>query len=547
MADVFLSYRNLEDRRRLVTRFATILRAHEISVWWDYGLDAGESYRDQITRELAQARLVIPFWCEESVASKWVGMEAELGRDKLFPARLQRVAPPPAFEAIHAAHLETWDGSILDPQLDEFVRDICAKLGKPARLPADTKKELSRLPKLKPLPQPKAKPAPVAPRRAAPARAGGAPKWVGPLVAVAILALGGGAAWVAFNPVGGESPAAVIPDGAADPGPIGQQAGLRNGSRLSGADAPPAGMTADGAKPVENTSPSDPSAEPSAPAPAASADPVAAAFRAARDGAGVSQREFRDCSDCPVMVALPTGSFTMGSNDGDSDEKPTRRVTIGYQIAAGKHEVTVGQYLACVSAGGCPQPEWREAGSKYNINTGSNDYYKKQGNALTASGNPIIGVSWNDARKYAAWLSAQTGATYRLLSEAEWEYAARAGTTSSYSFGSSISTSQANYNGAVGKTTPVGQYPANAFGLHDMHGNVSEWVEDWYADNYSAGQPTDGRAFSVCSSCSYRVYRGGSWGNSPSFLRSAGRDGRTPTVRYDILGFRVARAAPRQN
>lgn len=92
MADVFLSYRNTEERRKLVTRFATILRAHEISGWWDFGLDAGEGYREQITRELSAAALVIPFWCEESVASKWVQMEAELGKGKLFPARLQRVA-----------------------------------------------------------------------------------------------------------------------------------------------------------------------------------------------------------------------------------------------------------------------------------------------------------------------------------------------------------------------------------------------------------------------------------------------------------------------
>jgi subtilisin family serine protease len=152
MADVFLSYRNTEDRRKLVGRLATILRAHGISVWWDYGLEAGESYREQIVKALGEARVVVPVWCSESVKSQWVAMEAELGRDKLLPVRLQRVAPPAKFEALHATHLEKWDGSILDPQLDEFIRDLCKKLGKAAELPPDTRGELAQLPKLKPLP-----------------------------------------------------------------------------------------------------------------------------------------------------------------------------------------------------------------------------------------------------------------------------------------------------------------------------------------------------------------------------------------------------------
>ena len=153
MTDVFLSYRNTEDRRKLVGRLATILRAHRITVWWDYGLEAGESYRDQIVRALGEARVVVPVWCAESIKSKWVGMEAELGRDKLLPVRLQRVAPPPQFEAMHAVHLEKWDGSILDPQLDEFVRDLCRRLNKMAVLPPDTRAELAQLPKLKTLPE----------------------------------------------------------------------------------------------------------------------------------------------------------------------------------------------------------------------------------------------------------------------------------------------------------------------------------------------------------------------------------------------------------
>jgi len=162
MADVFLSYRNLPDRRAIVGRLAYILDAHKIRVWWDYGLDAGDSYREQITREMAEAAIVIPLWCEESVTSAWVLMEAELGKNKLFPARLQEVAPPPAFEAIHAAHLERWNGDINDPALMDFIRRICTRLGKPDDLAGYIREQLAGLPPVPPLGPPRKNAAPLA-------------------------------------------------------------------------------------------------------------------------------------------------------------------------------------------------------------------------------------------------------------------------------------------------------------------------------------------------------------------------------------------------
>ena len=161
----------------------------------------------------------------------------------------------------------------------------------------------------------------------------------------------------------------------------------------------------------------------------------------------------------------------------------------------------------------------------------------------------MINVSWEDAQAYVAWLSRTTGQRYRLLSEAEWEYAARAGTTTPFSFGATISTDQANYDGRYtysggrkgvyrGKTTAVGSFPANAFGLHDMHGNVWERVEDCFVSY--AGAPTDGSAVTT-SSCSRRVLRGGSWGNYPQFLRSAFRSRYFPSSRSNFGGFRLAR------
>jgi hypothetical protein len=153
MADVFLSYRNLPDRRAIVRRLATVLRAYGVTVWWDYGLEAGESYRTQIMTELGSARIVAPLWCAESVQSPWVRMEAEFGKDKLLPARLQKIAPPDAFEAIQSADLIGWDGAIGSPRLHEFVRLVCKRLDRQATAPTDLIETLAELPPLKPLPE----------------------------------------------------------------------------------------------------------------------------------------------------------------------------------------------------------------------------------------------------------------------------------------------------------------------------------------------------------------------------------------------------------
>jgi formylglycine-generating enzyme required for sulfatase activity len=242
---------------------------------------------------------------------------------------------------------------------------------------------------------------------------------------------------------------------------------------------------------------------------------------------------FKDCPDCPEMVVIPAGEFTMGSPSNEegrrSDEDPQRKVTIARPFAAGKFELTFVEWDACVAASGC----------------------KHEPGASGRGKRPVINVSWDDAKEYIAWLSKKTGRTYRLLTEAEWEYAARAGTTTPFSTGRTITTDQANFNGDYtyggsakgvnrGKTIEVGLLnKPNDFGLHDMHGNVWEWVQDCYEDSYS-GASTDGSAKSSAS-CSSRVFRGGSWSVWPRFLRSADRGLNTPGFRFFILGFRVAR------
>ena len=251
-------------------------------------------------------------------------------------------------------------------------------------------------------------------------------------------------------------------------------------------------------------------------------------------------RVIRDCPACPEMVALPAGEFMMGSPESEKgrnkDEGPQRKVTIARPFAVGKFEVTFAQWDACVAEGGCTH---------------------KPGDESWGRGRrPVINVSWDDAKQFVVWLAKKTGKPYRLLTEAEWEYAARAVTKASdphapFSTGATINYKQANYDanftynkGPQGvyrqKTLDVGSLPRNAFGLHDMHGNVWEWVEDCYRDSYR-GAPTDGSAV-TSGDCSLRILRGGSWNYYPQLLRSAYRYATAGGIRVENVGLRVARA-----
>ena len=264
---------------------------------------------------------------------------------------------------------------------------------------------------------------------------------------------------------------------------------------------------------------------------------------------------FRSCDDCPEMVVVPAGSFMMGSpayEDGrQDDEGPQQhRVTITEPFAIGRFEVTRGEFRRFVDAtghsmgGSCWTWEYDEWVNRAGRGWHGPSFYQSERD-------PGVCVDWDDAKAYVAWLSRKTGERYRLLSEAEWEYAARAGTTGPFHTGTTISTDQANYDGnhtyGAGsegvyreKTVPVGSFAPNAFGLYDMHGNVWEWVEDCWHDSYS-GAPMDGRARTLGGSCDRRVLRGGSWYSNPEDLRAANRYVYTIGVRSNNLGFRLAR------
>ena len=234
---------------------------------------------------------------------------------------------------------------------------------------------------------------------------------------------------------------------------------------------------------------------------------------------------FKECAqDCPEMIVVPAGSFTMGGPT--NVEKPQHTVTFAKPFAVAKSELTFADWDACVAGGGC-------------------NGYKPAHQGWGRGQQPVINVNWDDAQAYVAWLSEVTGKTYRLLSEAEYEYAARAETTTAYPWGDDIGKNNANCDGCGSKwddkqTAPVGSFAPNKFGLYDMVGNVFEWTEDCVHTNYD-GAPTNGSAWITGGDCSSRILRGGSWSFSPDYLRSAFRFWGTSDYRFSCIGFRLGR------
>lgn len=317
------------------------------------------------------------------------------------------------------------------------------------------------------------------------------------MAGVAGVALAAAAA--AFVYLGG------MPDQAPDPGPD-----------QSPANNSPA---------VAPTTPSEPlSPAPLLPAPTIGTvdpalDPLSVFRHTAADGT--------PCRACPDMIALPAGGFVMGSPDDEEgrrrNEGPQRRVQIpAFALAA--TEVTFAEWDACVADGGC-------------------NGHRPDDQGWGRGDQPVITVSWADAQAYLDWLNTKVdGTPFRLPSEAEWEYAARAGTATQYAFGEDITPDQANFGRALGQTRAVGRYDQNGWGLFDMHGNVSEWVQDCWHDSYE-GAPVDGSAWQS-HSCTFRVQRGGSWNFHQDLARSAFRNANNPNDRLTGIGFRIASGLP---
>lgn len=257
---------------------------------------------------------------------------------------------------------------------------------------------------------------------------------------------------------------------------------------------------------------------------------------AAREQALKPGDSFKECKqDCPEMVVVPAGTFMMGAlatgstSKGYASETPLHAVKFALPFAVSKHEVTFADWDACVAGGGCEGARPTDQG-------------------WGRGPQPVINVSWIDAMEYVTWLSQLTGKPYRLLSEAEYEYAARAGTTTVYPWGDDLhlnGKAMANCDGCGSpwddkQAAPVGSFPPNNFRLYDMVGNVFAWTADcWHANYLNA--PADGSVWLADGDCTMRPVRGGSWNASPDMIRSSARASLTAATRINYVGFRIAR------
>ncbi len=581
MADIFLSY-NREDQPKAKV-IAKALEAEGFDVWWDTILRAGQTYDEVTERQLHDAKAVVVLWSTRSVRSKWVRAEATLGDRKsaLIPVMLEPCDRPIMFELIQAADLVGWEGDTSAPAWKALVADVRDHVDRKGELPAATaaetpkpdssptspqdndtieaafwmsikdgddpeefeaylsryptghfsalaKKRLAALSAPKPQPPvaetappapptppaPTVAPAPPAPppeppRAAAPearpvhpaqtrpqqdafrsadrlsSPAAGKSSGKSPVPMIVLGVVMAGAALAAFM---------LWPKGSAEDAP----------AEIASVPAVPTPEPPPEVTPVADSAESEASPAPEEPV---ETPPPA-----------VIETTFRDCPECPEMTRIAAGAFLMGSPASEAGhrpwEGPQREVTLP-PFAIGSREVSFAEWDACVQAGGC-------------------NNYSPSDKGWGRGARPVIMVSWNDANAYVRWLSGATGKTYRLPTEAEWEYAARGGATTAYWWGDKYDRSRL----PSGKTAETGSRDANGFGLYDVAGNVGEWVEDCYANSF-ASAPTDGSAVTQ-SGCSQRVLRGGDWNDGSDGVRLANRSRLAPGTRDSSIGFRVA-------
>jgi formylglycine-generating enzyme required for sulfatase activity len=477
MADIFISY-SQQDRDR-VKRLVDALSAEGYEVWWDLKIRAGESFDELIEGTLEKVSCVVGVWSRHSVRSEWVRAESAWAKDRgiFVSVRIDDEARLP----LKFYNVHTASLADWDGSRDDprFRRLVAdiRAIAEPPRSPAQARGDASSPVLPEAPPVQEPSPAPTE-KPTSPAQAPRSPKCK-PQAAAARLA------------------------------PKPRPHGLAVAMMLL------AGVALIGV--VIFFSIQD--------KPERDGEPVAP---------DVSPKKSALESE---MVAIPAGKFQMGCVSGKGcydydDELPVRTVTFTKPFAIGKHEVTFAEY-----------DRFAEATEREKPSDRGWDRGKR----------PVINVSWDDTQAYASWLSAQTGKRYRLPTEAEWEYATRGGTATPFSTGECINTDQANYDGDYGwqdcpktgvyqaKTVEAGSLPANPWGLHEVHGNVWEWVQDCWHANYT-GAPNDGTAWEASDGgdCGRRVVRGGSWFDVPEILRSAFRNRFDTDDRNVHLGFRLA-------
>jgi len=518
MSDIFISYASQD--RPVAQRLASALADEGWSVWWDRTIMPGKSFARMIEDALDDTQSVVVLWSEVSRDRDWVQNEARHGHERcvLIPVLIEDVKPPFEFRHIHAASLMGWDGDLSHLGYRQLLAAISELCGLPPQRKEDATRhteEAAAKRKAEEEEQAKRAAEVETARRKAEREAQQKPEQdkaeskrklekeagqtdQGPVVAKAPTPKPTKAPWIATGAV-----LLLLAIGFALVQPWTSSNSVpkldeRSATKLETKTDVAAIGTANAFEPGET---------------------------------------FRDCEVCPEMVVVPAGSFLMGSPfdepERDDDEGPQHRVTIAKPFAVGVYEVTFSEWDACVEDGGC-----------YGYHLEDEEWGRER--------RPVISVSWEDARAYTKWLSNKTSEDYQLLTEAEWEYVARAGTTTPFHFGSTITTDQASYDGIYtynggaegeyrGKTVPVGSFPANRFGLYDVHGNIGEWVADCYDKHaYQTHKGYPEMAGSWQESC-LRVLRGGSWDSAPGVLRSASRSGDAAYLRNRLVGFRVAR------
>jgi formylglycine-generating enzyme len=509
-AEIFISYSRGD--RAHVGVLARLLQEKGFRVWWDPDIPPGEKFDRVIMRALASCKIVLVAWSHNSVDSDWVLNEADEGRRRkiLLPVLLDAVDIPLGFRRVQACDLRSWNGDPNDVELQRLMFRIAKMLG---HAPPDDG------------------PPPDGPARW--------PKSVAAGLLALLFTIMGYAAWQANLSRTFDTLITAAED-------------KISGGDFTGAEAPI--TEAAGLRPN---------------------DPALRALRTrlalARARTGGSEKTpptdgSRDCADCPELVAIPAGEFIMGAEPGeefyDPAQGPKHKVSIPRPFLMGRYEVTVREYGAFVRDSGY-KPQGTDC-LHYDFTThtwlaGAGASWREPPIFPQQSQHPVVCVSWNDAQSYVAWLTGKTGKRYRLPSEAEWEYAARAGAAGPWLWGTKPEEACRHANVAdeaararldpdwiyrdcsdgMVFTAPVGRFQPNAFGLFDVIGNVWEWVEDCFVSTYERA-PVDGSA-RVTAGCEQRVIRGGGWLSRPSDTRLATRGFNKAQNRIYAVGFRIAR------
>jgi formylglycine-generating enzyme required for sulfatase activity len=509
MAEIFISYKN--ERRRAAEHLAAVLSYHGHSVWYDYRLIKGNDFGVQLGRRIREAKAVVVLWCSLSAGSRWVIEEADLAESlgTLIPVKIEACELPAGFQRQSCIDLSSWDGSPSNQnhQLDPLIKAVKQRAGRSKQLNQKGLEEYESTWRLF-----------------------GAPS----LKAFALE--------TPLDPVESEG---RLPDAATASGPA---------QAPSVATAPATPRTHELASEAAHARRAEERKfRAEGRIPVLVGDIERSQIQWLLPGAG---EPFRDIGGGPEMVVVPAGTFMMGSPNAEPErhryEIPEHKVRIARPFAVGRHAVTRGQFAAFALAMGLKT----DGAFKWMNKLGEFERY--QGISWRDPGfpqddsHPVTCVTWDEASAYASWLAAATGKPYRLLTEAEWEYAARAGADTPFWWGSSITTAQANYDGnfvygpdgTAGAfreaTVPVDSFAANPWGLYNVHGNVWEWCEDAWHRGY-IGAPRDGSAWLRGGDNGRRVVRGGSWFIFPRFVRSAQRFRIIAGFRYFDLGFRLAR------